>query len=85
MSAWLAIQDAVNHVNTSATVNLAGVLLEVVKRKLRILANLDQVAVRIAHVATPFPTMVVERLSKKDRAFCRAIACNRPRCPRHVD
>jgi len=41
----------------------------VVKRKLRILANLDQVAVWIAHVATPFPTLAVERLSEKDRAF----------------
>jgi hypothetical protein len=43
-----------------APVNSTGVFLEVVKRKLRILANLDQVAVWIAHVATPFPAMVVD-------------------------
>jgi hypothetical protein len=50
-------------------VNLTGVLFEVVNRKLCILANLDQVAVWIAHVATPFPPVVVERLSEKDCAF----------------
>jgi hypothetical protein len=49
--------------------NSTGVLFEVVKRKLGILANLDQIAVWIAHVATPFPAVVVERLSEKDRAF----------------
>jgi hypothetical protein len=43
-------------------------LLEVVKRNLRVLAKLDQMAVWIAHVATPFPSMGVERLSEKDPA-----------------
>jgi hypothetical protein len=41
----------------------------VVKRNLRILADLDQVALWIAHVATSFPAMVVEWLSEKYRAF----------------
>jgi hypothetical protein len=50
-------------------VNLTDVCFEVVKRKLCILANLNQIAVWIAHVATPFPDMVVERLSEKGRAF----------------
>jgi hypothetical protein len=36
-----------------------GVLFEVVKRKLRILANLDEVTVGITHVAPPFPTVIV--------------------------
>jgi uncharacterized membrane protein len=52
-----------------APVNSTGELFEVVKRNLRILADLDHVAVWIAHVATPFPAMVVERLSEKNRAF----------------
>ena len=34
-----------------------------------ILADLDEVPVRIAHVATPFPAVIVERLSKKERTF----------------
>ena len=50
-------------------VTLTDVCFEVVKRELRILANLNQIAVWITHVATPFPAMVVERLSEKDRAF----------------
>ena len=40
-----------------------------IERDLRILPNLDQVAVWIAHVATPFPAVVIERLSEKDRTF----------------
>jgi hypothetical protein len=35
-----------------------------VKRILRVLANLDQIAVWIAQVATPFPAIIVERLSE---------------------
>ena len=34
-----------------------------------ILADLDEVAVGITHVATPFPAAIVERLGKKGRAF----------------
>jgi hypothetical protein len=52
-----------------APLNSSGLLLEMVKSDLRILANLDQVAVGIAHLTKPFPAKVVERLSEKDRAF----------------
>jgi hypothetical protein len=61
-----------------APVNSTGVLFEVVKRNLRILTNLDQVAVWIAHVATPFPAMVVERLSEKYRAFVAPLLVTGP-------
>ena len=37
---------------------------------LSILADLDKVAVRVTHVAAPFPTVGIrQRLRKKDRAF----------------
>jgi hypothetical protein len=36
-----------------------GVLFEVVKRKLRILANLDEVNFIITHVAPTLPTVIV--------------------------
>src|SRR3989442_15253726 len=49
--------------------NSSGVLLEVVERHLSVLADLDEVAVGIAHVATPFPTVVVERLGEEERSF----------------
>src|SRR2546425_7206609 len=49
--------------------NSSGVLLEVVERHPSILADLDEVAVGIAHVATPFPAVVVERLGEEDRSF----------------
>jgi hypothetical protein len=34
-----------------------------------ILADRDEVAVGITHVATPFPAVIVQRLGKKDRSF----------------
>jgi hypothetical protein len=61
-----------------APVNSTGVFFEVVKRNLRILVNLDQMAVWIAHVATPFPAMVVERLSEKYRAFVASLCVTAP-------
>ena len=45
------------------------VLFEVVERHLSVLADLDEVAVGIAHVATPFPTVIVERLGEEERSF----------------
>jgi hypothetical protein len=45
------------------------VLFEVVERHLCIFADLDKVAVGIPHVATPFPTVVVERLGEEERSF----------------
>ena len=45
------------------------VLFEVVERHLSVLADLDDVAVGIAHIATPFPTVVVERLGEEERSF----------------
>ena len=42
-----------------------GVGFEVVKRDLSILADLDEVPVRITHVATPLPAVIIERLSEK--------------------
>jgi hypothetical protein len=33
------------------------------------LANLDKVAVGIAHVTTPFPAAVVERFAEEERSF----------------
>jgi hypothetical protein len=49
--------------------NSSGVLFEVVKRHLSILADLDEVAVGIAHVTTPFPTVIVERFGEEDRSL----------------
>src|SRR5215472_2505202 len=46
-----------------------GVVSETVERHLSILADLDEVPVGITHVATPFPAVIVQRLSKKERAF----------------
>ena len=39
--------------------NSTGVVFETVDRHLSILADLDEVAVRITHIATPFPTVIV--------------------------
>jgi hypothetical protein len=33
------------------------------------LADLDEIAIRIAHVTTPFPAMIVERFGEEDRSF----------------
>ena len=33
------------------------------------MADLDEVAVGITHVATPFPAMIVQRLGKEERSF----------------
>src|ERR1700733_6015133 len=65
-----SVSSAVNVTEFDAQrVTLTDVCFEVVKRKLRILANLNQIAVWITHVATPFPAMVVERFGEKGRAF----------------
>src|SRR6516164_9023976 len=47
----------------------SAVAFESVEGHLCILADLDEVAVGITHVAAPFPAVIVERLSKKDRSF----------------
>jgi hypothetical protein len=39
--------------------DLTGVVFETVEGHLSILADLDEVAVGIAHVATPFPAVIV--------------------------
>jgi len=39
--------------------NSTGVVFETVERHLSILADLDEVAVGITHVATPFPAVIV--------------------------
>jgi len=54
-----------------APANLTGVLFKVIKRKLRILANLDQVTALDRACSNAIPAMVVERLSEKDRRLCR--------------
>ena len=48
---------------------LCGVVLEPVEGQLSILADLDEVAVWITHVAAPFPSAIVKRLRKKERSF----------------
>ena len=40
-----------------------------IERQLSILANLDQVPIRITHVAAPFPAIIFQRFGKKDCAF----------------
>jgi hypothetical protein len=49
--------------------NSTGVALETVERHLRILADLDEVAVGITHAAMPFPAVMVQLLGKKERSF----------------
>jgi hypothetical protein len=44
--------------------NSTGVAFETVYRRSRILSDLDEVAVGITHVATPFPAVIVQRLGK---------------------
>jgi hypothetical protein len=39
--------------------NSTGIVFETVERHLSILADLDEVAVGITHVATPFPAAIV--------------------------
>ena len=39
--------------------NSTGVVFETVERHLSVLADLDEVAVGITHIATPFPTVIV--------------------------
>ena len=48
---------------------LSGVVCEPVEGQLSILADLDEVAVRITHVAAPFPAVIVYWLGKKERSF----------------
>src|SRR5437773_9206517 len=47
----------------------ATILLEVVKRRLRILTHFDQVTIRIPHVTSPFVAVIVQRLGQKMRSF----------------
>jgi hypothetical protein len=53
----------------SAADDLDGVGFEALDRRWGVLADFDEVAVRIAHVATPPPAVVVERLGERDSAF----------------
>ena len=39
--------------------NLTGIVLEAVEGDLSILADLDEIAVGITHVAAPFPAVIV--------------------------
>lgn len=43
-----------------------------------ILADLDKVAVGITHVAAPLPTVIVERLGKKERSFFASLFVTGP-------
>jgi hypothetical protein len=52
--------------------------LEVVERELGILADLDEVAVGIAHLATPFPSAVIQRFSEENRSFCTPFLVTSP-------
>jgi hypothetical protein len=45
------------------------VVVEPVEGDFSILADLDEVAVGITHVAAPLPTVIIERFGKKERAF----------------
>jgi hypothetical protein len=54
---------------THVPINLSAVLFEMVEGHLTILADLDEVAVGIAHVTTPFPPVIVQRLGKKECSF----------------
>src|ERR1022692_2264771 len=49
--------------------NLTGIVFETVEGHLSVLADLDEVAVGITHVAAPFPAVIVERLGKEGRSF----------------
>jgi hypothetical protein len=53
----------------SADDDLAGVGFEALDRGWSVLADFDDIAVGVAHVATPFPAVVVERLGEEDSAF----------------
>src|SRR5215470_7740202 len=56
---------------------LAGKFPEGVDRSLRVLADLDEIAVGIAHVAAQLAAMVIERLGQELRALARPmlVAC----------
>ena len=49
--------------------NSTGIVFETVEGHLRILADLDEVAVGITHLATPLPTMIVQWLSEEECSF----------------
>jgi hypothetical protein len=49
--------------------NSTGIAFETVERRLRILADLDEVAVGITHVATPLAAVIFEWLCKEERSF----------------
>jgi hypothetical protein len=54
----------------SPAVDLTGMLFEPVDGHFSLLADLDEVAVWIAHAATPLPAVRIgQRLSEKDSAF----------------
>jgi len=57
--AGIVTADALHDGFTSPLGNSTGVVLEVVERQLSILADLDEIAVGITHIATPFPTVIV--------------------------
>jgi hypothetical protein len=44
-------------------------IFETIEGHLSILADLDEVAVGITHVAAPFPAVIVHRLGKKERSL----------------
>jgi hypothetical protein len=46
-----------------------GIVFETVERHLSVLADLDEVAVGITHVATPFPAVIVQRFGEEERSF----------------
>jgi hypothetical protein len=59
------------------------VVVEPVEGDFSILADLDEVAVRITHVAAPFPAVeILQRLRKKDRAFVAPLFVALPICRR---
>jgi hypothetical protein len=49
--------------------NSTGIVFETVERHLSILADFDGIAVGITHVATPFPAVIVQRLSKEESSL----------------
>ena len=51
---------------------------ETVKRHFSILADRDEVAVRVTPIATPFPAAIVQRLGKEERSFVAPLFVARP-------
>jgi hypothetical protein len=63
---WLPIRSSVR-VKLLGT--FTGAAFETVEDRLSILADLDEVAVRITHVAAPFRAVIVQRFGQKKRSF----------------